>query len=334
MAGNKQHHVWQMLQRGFGEKHGRDHHVWVYRKSDPPARTATRLFGVEKHFYGPEGSEADAKITKYENDNQSTIQDIRKLSHGAVVDPEFMSVLIAHLEIRSAFLREEVTTKLQNAVGKLVQSYESPEKIRAMVLVYLKENPEELDKWLSQGFRPQDQRSGLREIAYETIARLPDDQIRALAAPGFSEIGKAAGQLPNLIKEGQNKAFINNVAQESRSKFHLERNYSVYRLETGAFILPDTTLAFITAKCATPFFQEEEKVEAVILPIASDVSIVGKTDMRSDYSLKVINRLLAACSYQAFLAKDQTASFQGLASRIGKYASIISEGALRGLVKE
>ena len=143
MAGNKQHHVWQMLQRGFGEKCGRDHHVWVYRKSEPPKRTATRLFGVEKHFYGPEGSEADAKITKYESYNQSALQDIRKLPHGTEVDPEFVSALIAHLEMRSAFLREEVATKLQKAVGGLVQGYKSPKKLRAMMLAHLEGNPEE-----------------------------------------------------------------------------------------------------------------------------------------------------------------------------------------------
>ncbi len=136
------------------------------------------------------------------------------------------------------------------------------------------------------------------------------------------------------MKKIQNKAFVENVANETRSKFHLERDYSVCRLETGALILPDTTLAFVTAKGATPFFQKEDEVEAVILPIASDAAIVGKTKSGGDYPLKVMNRLLAACSYQAFLAKEKTESFQGLAGRIGKYANMISEGALRGLVQE
>lgn len=334
LAGNMQHHVWQMLQRGFGEKRGRDHHVWVYRKSEPAKRTATRLFGVEKHFYGSEGSEADANITKYESENQSAIQDIRKLPHGAEVDPEFVSVLIAHLEMRSAFLREEVAIKLQKAVGGLVQGLKSPEKLRAMMLAHLKENPEELDKRLVQSFLPQNQRSGFDEIAHEMIARLPDEQILASMGPVFGEMGKIAGQFPDLMKEGQNKAFVENVASETRSKLHVERDYSVCRLETGAFILPDTTLAFVTSKGATPFFQKEDEVEVVILPIASDTAIMGKTKTRGDYPLKAMNRLLAACSYQAFLAKEQNASFQGLAGRIGKYANIISEGALRSLVQK
>jgi hypothetical protein len=187
---------------------------------------------------------------------------------------------------------------------------------------------------LAQSFVPQTQRSGFLEIANEVIAGLPDDQILTLMDPSFGKISKLSGQFPKLMKEGQNKAFVDNVAHENRSKFHLKRNYSVYRLEIGAFILPDTTLAFVTAKGARPFFQEEDEVESVILPIASDVAIVGKTKARCDYPLKAMNRLLAGCSYQAFLANEQTSSFQGLAGRIGRYAHMINKGALRSLIKE
>ena len=63
MAGKEHHHVWRMLQRGFGEKRGKDHHIWVYSKDEKPKQKGTGNFGVEKYFYGPEGSETDQKIT-------------------------------------------------------------------------------------------------------------------------------------------------------------------------------------------------------------------------------------------------------------------------------
>jgi len=137
-----------MLQRGFGEKHGRDHHIWVYTNTKPPERTVTRLFGFEKHFYGPAGSAADEKITEYENESQSVIQDIRKLPNGSKVDPDFAATLIAHLEMRTEFLREDVSRKMQKGFSELVKQFKCPNSLRAAMTDYLKSNPEELEKLL------------------------------------------------------------------------------------------------------------------------------------------------------------------------------------------
>ena len=119
MAGKEQHHVWRMLQRGFGEKRGKDHHIWVYRKGTKPSRKGTRNFGVDRFFYGPEGSETDKSITNFENSVQSSIQDARKLDDGAELSASFVAPLIAHLEVRSNFLRSELsnlTERMQAAL--------------------------------------------------------------------------------------------------------------------------------------------------------------------------------------------------------------------------
>lgn len=334
MAGNKQHHVWQMLQRGFGEKRGKDHHVWVYRKAKPAKQTVTRLFGVEKHFYGPEGSAADAKITKYENDNQSIIQDIRKLPNGTEVDPEFASILISHLEIRSAFLRQEASNKLQKMAASLVHNFKSPEKLRAMMLEYLEENPAELDKLMGKGFVPIIQRTGVAEIMPQMLKKMSDEEVMESIGPVFDQMDFLTDQIPELMKSGQNDAFVRDIASEVRAKFHLDRHYSVYRPQLGTLILPDTTLAFVKKEGASPFFQKDHDVEAVILPVASDAAIIGRATDKGEFSLKAMNRLLAACSFEAFLAKDQSPHFQGLTGRIGKYAKLISDGDLRKTTKE
>lgn len=333
MAGNRQHHVWQMLQRGFGEKRGKDHHVWVYRKAEPAERTVTRLFGVEPHFYGPEGSEVDAKITTYENENQSMIQDIRKSPHGTEVDPEFAGALIAHLEIRSAFFRQEVSTKMQSLTAGLVQRFRTPKKLRAMALAYLKENPDELNKFLGKRFIPPNQRANMAEIACQMIEIIPDDELVKSIEPVFIPMRELSDQSPETMKAVQSSVFVENMANEVRAKLHLDRDYYVHRSESEAFILPDTTLAFVTKTGASPFFQKNDVVEGVILPIASDVAIIGKTKKFGVPAVKSMNRLLAGCSYEAFLAQERNAQFQGLTGRIGKYAELISDRALRDLAK-
>jgi hypothetical protein len=320
-----------MLQRGFGEKRGKDHHVWVYRKTEPAKQTVTRLFGVEKHFYGEEGSQADTNITKYENDSQSIIQEIRKLRDGADVDSEFAATLISHLEIRTAFLRKQGSTTMQKAVGGLVERFRSPEKLRSMMINYLKDNPEELDKLLGKGFIPPAQRAGFTQISHQIVEKMSDEEILKSMEHGFGQIGEVMAQFPDLMKDGQNKALVRDFSNQDRAKSHLERKYFVFRPESGSLILPDTTLAFVKKEGASPLSQIKDDIQAVILPLGANIAIIGSANGKVNYSLKAINRILAGCSFEAFLAVEKNTIFDGLTGRIGKYAKLISDRELRSL---
>lgn len=332
MAGKDQHHIWQLLQRGFGERRGKDYHVWVYSKNQPARRTATRLFGVEKHFYGPEGSLADSNITKYENESQSTIQDIRKLPNGAAVDSAFAANLIAHLEIRSAFLREDSSRAMQKGMSELVRRFTSPRDLKEAISGYLKDNPDEVDKHLIKEFVPAKQRAGIHEVLQSVIKYMPEDEVLSAFRPGLSHIENFIAQFPEHMKESHNKVISENEDFPLRANLHLERRYSVLRLESGSFILPDTTLAFIKKGGASPFTDKGDSVECVVLPISHNVAIIGRTRADTDYPLKAINRILAGCSFKAFVARDRSPQLQGLTGRIGKYAKLISDRDLDRIV--
>lgn len=333
MAGGNQHHVWQMLQRGFGVKRGRDHHVWVYQKTEAPRQTATRLFGVEKHFYGPEGAMADANITKYENENQSRIQDIRKLPNGSTVDPEFAANLIAHLEIRTAFLREESTVKLQKIMGDMFNSFTAAKNLRGVLIDQLEKSEGEIDKLLAKEFVPAAQRPNYAKMFSQMIKTMPDEEIYEHFRPGLNQIERLIDIFPELSKVAHNSIFAERQVFP-RADVHLNRKYSVWRLDTGSFILPDTTLAFIKKEGASPYSERTDIIEAVVLPISSDVAIVGRGKFEFDYSLKTVNRILAGCSFKAFIAKEQNTQFQGLTRRIGKYAILVSDKDLDRIIAE
>ncbi len=175
MAGNRQHHVWQLLQRGFGEKRGKDHHIWVYKKGIAPQQTVTRLFGFEKHFYGEEGSLADEVITDFENRMQSEVQEFRKLPHGSKLDSSTVASLIGHLETRSLFLRRDSSIRLQKAVDGWVDSSKNVTKIRKAMIAYLEENPEEVDKFFGKAFVHPDRRD--IRFAIWAISIMSDDEI-------------------------------------------------------------------------------------------------------------------------------------------------------------
>lgn len=332
MAGSNQHHVWRLLQRGFGEKRGDDYHIWTYTKSKPPRKTSTKKFGVEKYFYGPEGSLADSNITKYENDNQSAIQDIRNFPHGSKVDSDFSASLIAHLEMRSAFLRKDVSKNMQKGMVNLLENFTDPKDLRNSIIEYLVKNPDELNKKLEQEFIPKEQRPGYTEIFFKIIRKMTDEELISSFQPALKKAEFFIEKFPDLIKSAQNNAFAENKDFSARAKLHANRQYSVWRVQEDSFILPDTTLAFFKKKGASPFIDKGDVIEAVVLPIASNVAIIGKIQTNFDYSLEAVNRVLAGCAYEAFIAKDNKPKFVSLVKRIGKYAKLISDKDLKNIV--
>lgn len=323
MAGNRHHHIWQMLQRGFGTKRGRDHHVWVYRKYQSPKQTVTRLFGMEKHFYGPEGSDADNNITRYENENQSNIQEVRQLPDGADVDAEFAATLIAHLEIRSAFLREEASEILQKSMTGLTSSITSPDALRRAMLRYLEENPEEVNSFLGRQLVQNSDRDQFKRLMEEALNHLSEEALLEAIAPAVSQIKVLSGSIPAIARNAQNKVLAESASGHSKIGLYRNFSYRVFRPADGSLILPDTTVCFTKRGGAAPFAQKSDELEAVALPLSSSVAIVGCKSGQNPFSLKTLNRLLAGCSFKSFIANEDNGAFRALRGRIGKYAKLI-----------
>ncbi|MCD1625357.1 hypothetical protein K7H22_05030 [Seohaeicola saemankumensis] len=331
MAGNRQHHVWQLLQRGFGEKRGKDHHIWTYMKGVAPKRTVTRLFGFEKHFYGDKGSLADEVITDFENRMQSEVQEFRNLPHGSEIDSKTIASLIGHLETRTSFLRKDSSMRLQRLVGGWVKSSKSAEKLRKAMVSYLEDNPAELEKFFGKSFVPPDRREHYKSLVIWAIGKMPDDDIVRSMEGGIDKIFAISERFPDIIRQAQNEILSRSLDEEFRTQSHLDRRYHIFRSNLEKFILPDTTLAFVKKEGASPFSQKSDKIECVILPISSTVAIIGGSSDRQDYTVKTMNRILAGCAFEAFLAEERCQQFQSLTKRIGKYARLLSDNELRKL---
>lgn len=198
------------------------------------------------------------------------------MADGSKIDPQFVAALITHLEIRSEFLREEFSTKLQGAVGGLTQQLKSPQRLKEIMARYLKENPDRLYKLLAKNFVPPDQRALLSEHARHVVEAMPNKEILARMEPGLQQIEELSHLLPGFIKEGQNKFLADSAVNVQRTELYRDFDYTVFRPRTGSFILPDTTMCFVKKKGAAPFSQKGDEIEVVIVPISSDVAIVDR----------------------------------------------------------
>ena len=145
MAGNNQHHVWQLLQRGFGEKRGKGHWPVVYHRDRVSNDSSTAKIGSADRFYnnGPDAS-ADVMLTDFEASIQREIQKLRLLDNGTPVDTEFADNFVTHLEMRSLFLREELSRIGELLIEGLMDVFNSKTKARLLLESYFEHNPNKI----------------------------------------------------------------------------------------------------------------------------------------------------------------------------------------------
>lgn len=331
MAGKNHHHVWQMLQRGFGTKRGKYHHIWMYDQSGEARQTSTNKFGSDDFFYGPEGSEADKNITAFENSAQELVHIARNAAPGYNLDSSDVAPLIAHLEMRSAFLRTEISNIGRVVFETLKDHFTSEKHVQDLLRAYLKNHPELLDDVLAEHKVPVDARQTtltLVDLALPELIRRGGKEIVGLMN---TELDPFIRSLSEVAKQAHIKSLRESFEQSPRVNLHSQLEYFTHEAE-GDFILPDTTLAFALSSGCAPFTQKKDQIEQVILPVSSKSAIIG---LRKGAALRTgasINRMLASCSYQNFIAKQQLDCFSQLAHRIGRNAELVSKSEMKRIV--
>ncbi len=332
MAGKRHHHVWQMLQRGFAQPAHGDDHVWVYRKNELPKRTITKKYGEESYYYGAEDSAADRNITDFENSVQGVIQDARNSADGEELDSEVIAPIIAHLEVRSNFLRAEFS-RIYERMLKVLECYFCTEKrSRDLFSAYMKNHPEILDEALDEACI-----DGEKRVIAELMAiqELPE-AIRSAS----SELAKMRGELfapilenmAETVKRAHNKSLEESFDATERSKAHQGLQYFIFRTKSEKLVLPDTCLAFLTRRGCSPVIMNGEKVECAILPISSQVAIIGKSNNAINRNVRTINKALSSCAFDSFLAEEKSEIFQRLSPRISSNARLITEAELKKIL--
>ncbi len=324
-----------MLQRGFSWKEHNDNHVWVYSKGGgQPKRTVTRKFGRITEFYGPEGSEADENITDFENSMQEFIHEARQGEHGAAVDPETAATLVAHLEMRSMFLRNEMSDiagRLTNLLSKMLKS---KDKSSLLLRAYLKNHPEEIEKQLDKAQVAEADRPAAREMISLMLPSIIDQASNELDFVSREMLEKLSATVPNLAMNAHNKALVADFAKSERAEQHRGLQFAIHRSSSEGLILPDTSLAFICDTGCTPFTSKKHNVELLIIPVAKDAAIMGKASCGFDRDDRTICRVLASCAYQSFLAPIQSDNLNRLSRKIGKNAQLVSDSELKKLLDE
>lgn len=332
VAGKNQHHIWQLLQRGFGEKIGKYHHIWVYEKNTPPKRTTTRKHGSEPYFYeNSSGATADIILTEFENSTQSYLQAAKNQDSGSELDGNILGPIIAHLEVRSLFFREEISDVLKILTEEF-ERLTDEKTFNTILLSYLRNHPEiledqidahqlqEPDRKLIRSYFAENEKSLIKKISSELL-----DKIRTLNTATKAKAAQTA-------KDSHINALMKGFTEIERANSHRKLSYKLKKTD-DKLILPDNVLAFFTRKGVTPFSQKSDEIEEVIFPLAEHIYIQGATNTPTPKSHDTLLRELSSCSYRSFIARDNSEKLSRLSGRIGKNATLISRAEVARLVR-
>lgn len=336
MSGRNQHHFWQILQRGFGVQRKPDYTtVFAYQKNRLPFPVGTRNFGAERDFFdfAPE-SGADDLITRTENELQGLV---KHLQNGGQVSGDhtgLISVLIAHLETRTKFLREHFAETTLNLMDELNRWFSNPIIFKKMMLKYASDNRDEIDLLLSQHVDEPDTRAALTELMIENFDMLGENVIRSASDDAAHSMRAFAENIFEVAKKSHIKAILNTTPDSIRRDRYLGLRYRLKSGFGGNLICPDTMTSFLTDGKPKPFLDKEDRLESVWIPLTSDLMLIGETSTSVDRTNQSVLRILASTSYSAFIANSDAPDLRRLSSRIGKNAQLLSVADIKSIKRD
>lgn len=333
MAGKNQHHVWRMLQRGFSFTEKGPDQIWIYSKETEPRQSVTKKFGQDEYFYGEPDVGADKNITNFENSVQEFIQETRIRENGYQIDSETCAALLSHLEMRSQFLRDEMSRMGERAVQFVRNQLTSKRNFPKLAGIYLKKHPEVFETRLEEAGIDKSMWPALKDMISQGIPGAVEStrlEMRALFGGLFDSV---LSSLVDIAKKSHNESMMSDFTEIERTDIHRQLSYFVYRTNPRELILPDTCATFFIQGGCRPVSNKSDRIEGVIIPISADAAIVGKSNIHLSWDTTTIRRALASCAYKEFISPINSTELQRLSSRISRNAKLVSDAEMQKIFR-
>lgn len=330
-----QHHVWQHLQRGFGVRKKKQTQVVVYQSNQEPFTTSTRNYGAERLFYS-EGDDhsADESITDFEDTAKSTVDTLRKVTPSVALDPDPISRLISHLEVRTKFIREELTKLSGEFMRATDVIFQDKKLFRRFLRKAWMDNPDMIGEKIAEMPVLGLDKSALEEIANSYV----EQNFNAMADKARMDIIAHTPKLRAALAETGYRAHLKllreTASPEQRAENYLDLTYRIIEIDMGSLILPDTMVSFCIGSRVAPMLTGERAVSEVLLPLSSTRLLYGFRKSFVPRPLETINRILASCSYRTFIADRDTQEFRQLTNRISRNATLVPSAEIRRVLRD
>lgn len=339
MAGDYQHYLQQMLQKGFKRPDGSKNHpsVWEYRESQPPEdfRRIEKV-GAEDFFYSPNSyglfKSLDDKITDWENQRQADVRRWRGFDDGQVVDAQKAASLVGLTGIRTRAVRQVFSNVMDNFLIEFHESVKNPDALFGHINQRSGEIAKRLNEEIERhlGAMPMDPVTGEpMQKELDAVSRM----ITYALSDCFSiELAKAFREVENLfedlfaegplnVSELHNEAldefFGKGTLRDNIAKLH----WSIaVRQSDNPWVLPDCAILSVDASGNfSPFLLGGMKSrKALILPLSPDRALIGRTELDDNLDISDLDFQAAKCSTEFFLAAKSSYRLAEICTQISK----------------
>lgn len=338
MAGVYQHFIPRFLQKGFRiPSNAKDVRSWMYDRSREARPTNLKAIGMEGYFYSVETEpDLDDKITLVEEKVFSPLID--RLRRGELDDVSIRELpdLLAHFEIRSRHVRQNMASAGDACVECILQRMADPEVLAQLLRPHLTldspafaqaigdmANADQIKQLLAQ--RP-DLLSG--EL-FDVLVRGAATNIAALL-PGTKDM------IARAVKQSHIRVMSEEISPEKRADRFRLLTYSLENYAPADLPLGDSIVLFHVKgeRAFRPFLDKEEELVHVVLPLASNLYLMGTAGAYQGTPTYDIPREIARCSMDYFIASEDKPHLADLRHQIGSNSRWVSEAEVNSMMEE
>ncbi len=317
----RQHFLPRLLLKGFAHrKTGKEYYVYEFRKGTEPHEANIKNVAVSGNFYGSsEETRAEEILSARENKYELILTSLRS-GHVDPNDKPLIDEFITHLCVRSKFIRDALADMGHNALDSIEQEYTQP-KIPPGFRTLIKENILK-DNYFKTLPRHQ------RRLINSKLDRIIDAFLKTgKTKEAFHFLRDRIG-LENAIKRSQAEALEKLNAPPQQKVMLSPLPWSIKEYPSGTFVLGDLgPLAIFTgSQTLQPPIRGGSNLEALFLPISSDLLLVGNMKMGIDkFDPEALNIASVELSRDFFIASRNTDRERKYFSILGKRSSLITK---------
>lgn len=328
MAGKRQHYLPRFLQRGFLAKptssSGEAERTWLHRLGSSPRLVGIGDIGVEDWFYSRKGAPGevtlDDVITEFEKDFSKDVRNLRLSAPGSTIDPEHAAKTVVHLVLRTAHVRETLSTGVASMMDEFERLFTDPARLAGM----LGFDSPVLGSAVADAIRDSALRlvpagfpASFSERLLTFVMRENGDVLAAQMISALSPLlPMLFGGLADRIRDSHNEILAKPL--EDHGWVNVLSAF-MWTVEEGAdLILPDAVALSRSAEGSLEalLFTGGSDTTLVLLPLAHDRMLVGRRDPTEAIDLSSFNAE-AAAACRGFFIGTRPHEGDELASTIG-----------------
>ncbi|WP_177327194.1 DUF4238 domain-containing protein [Pseudomonas sp. WCS374] len=342
MAGIYQHFIPRFLQKGFRiPSNGAEVRSWLYDRRREARPTNLKAIGMEGYFYAVETEpDLDDKITVAEEKVYAPLID--RLRRGEL-DGQFITGvpdLLAHFEIRSRHVRQNLESAGDACIGYILQRMADPRLLSELLRPHLHLASPVFAQAI-ENMGNADQVKQLLQLRPELLTgeffgpffQMAAAQIAALG-PGIKDV------IARAVKQSHIRVMSDSVSPEKRADCFRALSYSLETYAPGDLPLGDSIVLFHVEgeRAFRPFLDKSDELIHVILPLASNLYLMGTSDVYQGPPTYDLPREIARCSMDYFIASESKPHLAELTYQIGSNARWLSDdqvdSIMEGVIQE